>query len=227
MIKLIYLIFILTLFLPACIKKHESKKVPCEVVKVYDGDTFKCKLENGKEIVVRLIGIDTPESKINKRAYIQAKKLGSVEEVLKLGEVAKEFTESILKTEKIVFLEFDAQKTDKYGRVLAYVWLSNGKLLNEILLQEGYAMLLTIPPNTKYVDRFKKAQKYAREEGKGLWTYIEVEEKEEKGFECGNKRYCREMSSCQEAMFYFRVCGLYYLDGDGDGIPCETLCRGF
>lgn len=44
-------------------------------------------------------------------------------------------------------------------------------------------------------------------------------------YECGKKRYCREMSSCEEAMFYFRNCGLAHLDGDGDGVPCENLCR--
>jgi hypothetical protein len=45
------------------------------------------------------------------------------------------------------------------------------------------------------------------------------------GFSCGSKRYCRQMSSCAEAQFYLRQCGLTRLDGDGDGVPCETLCR--
>ncbi len=42
---------------------------------------------------------------------------------------------------------------------------------------------------------------------------------------CGSKRYCREMSSCEEAMFYLRECGLTRLDGDSDGVPCESICR--
>lgn len=42
---------------------------------------------------------------------------------------------------------------------------------------------------------------------------------------CGTKRYCKEMTSCQEARFYYNQCGLHQLDGDGDGVPCETLCR--
>jgi hypothetical protein len=45
------------------------------------------------------------------------------------------------------------------------------------------------------------------------------------GFTCGAKRYCREMRSCEEARFYLDRCGLSRLDGDGDGVPCESLCR--
>lgn len=44
--------------------------------------------------------------------------------------------------------------------------------------------------------------------------------------QCGAKRYCNEMSSCKEALHYLRDCGLSRLDGDGDGVPCESLCRG-
>ena len=43
---------------------------------------------------------------------------------------------------------------------------------------------------------------------------------------CGEKTYCTQMSSCAEAMFHFRQCGLTRLDGDRDGIPCERLCGG-
>jgi|LGOV01.1.fsa_nt_gb hypothetical protein len=44
-------------------------------------------------------------------------------------------------------------------------------------------------------------------------------------YECGKKRYCYEMSSCSEVMYYFNTCSLYRLDGDKDGIPCEKLCN--
>ncbi len=44
-------------------------------------------------------------------------------------------------------------------------------------------------------------------------------------FTCGTKRYCREMTSCKEAQFYLRQCGLTRLDGDKDGVPCEKICR--
>ncbi|MFT8246330.1 thermonuclease family protein [Roseomonas sp. BN140053] len=45
------------------------------------------------------------------------------------------------------------------------------------------------------------------------------------GFSCGSKRYCREMTSCAEARFHLQQCGLSRLDGDGDGVPCEAMCR--
>jgi hypothetical protein len=45
------------------------------------------------------------------------------------------------------------------------------------------------------------------------------------GFTCAGKRYCREMTSCEGAKFYLTVCGVRSLDGDGDGVPCERLCR--
>jgi len=53
-----------------------------------------------------------------------------------------------------------------------------------------------------------------------------AEGKSEKGdYRCGKKRYCSQMTSCEEAVFYYRVCGLKRLDRDRDGIPCEKLCR--
>ena len=48
---------------------------------------------------------------------------------------------------------------------------------------------------------------------------------EPKKFTCGTKRYCKEMTSCEEAKFYLENCGLSKLDGDGDGVPCESLCN--
>ena len=54
-------------------------------------------------------------------------------------------------------------------------------------------------------------------DGLGLMTYSSSRQ-------CGSKRYCREMNSCDEAMFYLNECGLGRLDGDGDGVPCESIC---
>jgi hypothetical protein len=52
-----------------------------------------------------------------------------------------------------------------------------------------------------------------------------VATKPSSGFRCGTKAYCREMTSCDEALFHLRDCGLTSIDGDMDGVPCETLCR--
>ena len=61
------------------------------------------------------------------------------------------------------------ERTDRYGRLLAYVWLPEGSMFNEVLLKEGYAQVATFPPNVKYVERFEEAQREAREAGRGLW----------------------------------------------------------
>ncbi len=146
------------------------EKVPCTVVKVYDGDTFKCRLKSGEEFKVRLIGIDTPESRRNRKAYRDAKKSGrSVEEIVRLGKKASAFTRKLIPPGTTVYLETDVQIHDKYGRLLAYVYLPDGRMLNEVLVEEGYATVYTIPPNVKYADRFLEAQTRARQQNKGLW----------------------------------------------------------
>ena len=64
----------------------------------------------------------------------------------------------------------DAGDTDKYGRLLRYVYTEDGKMFNEVLVQEGYAQVMTIQPNVKYQERFVQAQRQAREGKKGLWN---------------------------------------------------------
>jgi hypothetical protein len=68
-----------------------------------------------------------------------------------------------------VGLELDVQKIDPYGRLLAYVYLPDGRMFNEILLEEGYAQVATFLPNVKYKDRFLQVQREAREANRGLW----------------------------------------------------------
>lgn len=86
-----------------------------------------------------------------------------------MGKEAYEFTKSLIPEGTVVYLETDIQLTDKYGRVLSYVWLPDGRMLNYILVSEGYAQVYTIPPNVKYEQLFLSAQRKAREEGKGFW----------------------------------------------------------
>lgn len=126
-----------------------------EVVRVVDGDTIVVKY-NGVDEKVRLIGIDTPES-------VHADESKNTKE----GVMVSDYTKKML-TGKKVGLEFDVSKRDKYGRLLAYVYL-DGEMYNKILLKEGYARVATYPPNVKYVDEFVKLQKEARENNKGLW----------------------------------------------------------
>jgi micrococcal nuclease len=123
----------------------DIKLQKAQVLKVVDGDTIKVKL-NGKEEKVRLIGIDTPESvHPNKEKNTQA------------GKDASDFTRARLENKEIE-LEFDVKKRDLYGRFLSYIWLGE-EMFNETLLDMGFANLDTVPPNVKYVDRFKAIAK--------------------------------------------------------------------
>lgn len=135
---------------------------------VIDGDTLK--LTNGKK--VRLIGIDCPESGYNQKLYRDAKRTGEdIQTILELGRRAKEFTATTV-DDKDVRLEFDAQPRDKYGRLLAYVFIQNNGtelFLNSYLVEQGYANLMTIPPNVKYADLFKELYRQARKNNRGLW----------------------------------------------------------
>ena len=122
-----------------------------------DGDTFKIDY-NGEEKKVRLIGIDTPES-----VSPNKKKNNNY------GEEASNYTKQILEG-KNIYLEFDVQETDKYGRLLAYVYLEDGTMYNKELLEKGYAQVVTYPPNVKYVEEFEAIQKKARENNVGFWA---------------------------------------------------------
>ncbi len=147
-----------------------EERIPCRVTRIYDGDTFKCRLRSGEEVRVRLIGIDTPESRRNRKAYRDAERSGrSVEEIVRLGRKATEFTRKLIPPGTVVYLETDVQLHDRYGRLLAYVYLPDGRMLNEVLVAEGYATVYTFPPNVKYAERFVELQRKAMRERRGLW----------------------------------------------------------
>ena len=70
---------------------------------------------------------------------------------------------------KRVRLEFDVDTFDQYRRTLAYVYLGDGTFINAHMLKEGYATVLTVPPNVKYAEEFVKLARKARERKRGLW----------------------------------------------------------
>lgn len=135
---------------------NELKLEEVEVTRVIDGDTFECVI-NGKTQKVRLIGVDTPES-------VHPDKNKNTEE----GKKASDYTKEKLQGKK-VGLEYDVQKNDKYGRILAYVW-NESKMYNLELLEKGYAKVMTIPPNIKYSELFLEKQKIAQETNQGFWN---------------------------------------------------------
>jgi micrococcal nuclease len=123
-----------------------------KVVEVNDGDTVVIRME-GKTYRTRLIGIDAPE--MGQKPW---------------GRKAKKHLIEILKgSGGMVKVETDVTKYDKYDRLLAYLWLDDKTMVNEVMLSDGYAVLFTIQPNSKHVVRLKKAQRAAREDHAGIW----------------------------------------------------------
>ena len=138
---------------------------------VSDGDTLKVTF-NGHTERLRLIGIDTPESKPNERAYKLAVRNGNdLQTTIALGLQARNFVQSLLPPGMVLRLEFDVEQRDKYNRLLAYVYRPDGRMLNEEIVTNGYAYSMTVPPNVRYRARFKEAFEKARKEQRGLWKH--------------------------------------------------------
>jgi micrococcal nuclease len=125
------------------------------VVRVVDGDTIVININNIDEYV-RLIGVDCPES-------VHPDSTRNTE----LGDLSSAFTKRFLEGE-YVSLELDVQEKDKYGRILAYVYIDD-IMFNKILLAAGMAQVATFPPNVKYVNEFQRIQQDAIENNAGLW----------------------------------------------------------
>lgn len=138
-----------------------GEEVGVTVVRVTDGDTVRIAPEIEGEGRVRLIGVDTLETDPERGPE-------------PYGEEATRFTQSNLEDQNVI-LEFDVEREDEYGRLLAYAYLPDGSMFNETLLREGYAQVATFPPNTRYLDRFEDAQEEAREARRGLWSLPEDE----------------------------------------------------
>lgn len=134
------------------------------VVRVIDGDTAVFRLQSGATEKTRFIGVDTPES------------TNSIEQY---GREAAAYTKRALATGQTVFLERDVEERDRYGRLLAYVWLEEPTsvdetairlhMLNARLALDGYAQQMTIQPNSKYAEYFREFVGEARAQGTGLW----------------------------------------------------------
>ena len=164
----------------------------------------------------RLIGIDTPEVYGGEECY---------------GPEASAFTERKLAVGTRVYFLHGTESVDRYGRDLVYVWLSGGTFFNALLVKQGYATTLTIAPNVDFADLFRRLAAAAREADRGLWS----------PGACGGggggaagapsptgDKDCADFSSHDEAQDYFESTGgpssdPDMLDGDHDGVACETL----
>lgn len=129
----------------------ETLEQTYKVSRVIDGDTIE--LESGQKL--RYIGIDTPET------------VHPTKEDGCFGKEASDFNKQLVEG-KEVRLEKDVSETDRYGRLLRYVYLDD-VFVNEYLVKEGYAVSSSYPPDVKYQEKFNEAERFARENNKGLW----------------------------------------------------------
>lgn len=150
--RLIIATVLATCFLCSNKALAEQSFPEARVIQVNDGDTVTL-IMSGKKYRTRLIGIDAPE--MGQKPW---------------GGRAKEQLSKIMKQSGwTVFVETDVVPYDKYGRLLAYLWTKENELINERMLLEGYAVLFTIQPNSKHMERFIRAQRTARQEHSGIW----------------------------------------------------------
>lgn len=204
----ILLTILIVLSLPA-----SAATVTGEVVSITDGDTIVL-LVNREQIKIRLAEIDTPE---------RGQPWGT--------RAKQALSERVFRKTVSVHVS----DTDRYGRSIGKIWLDD-RDINRELVAGGHAWVYRqyMSDITLLTDESE-----AREAGLGLWSLpnpvapwewrrgsrsapVANGKPDE---ECGSKRYCREMTSCKEARFYLQKCGLNRLDGDGDGIPCESICQ--
>ncbi|MFV8830228.1 thermonuclease family protein [Alkalihalobacterium sp. APHAB7] len=132
--------------------------IPAHVVRVVDGDTIIVKLDNGQEERVRLLLVDTPES-VHPNKPVQP-----------FGPESSQLAKDMMPVGEKVYLEMDVGERDRYGRLLAYVWVGD-KMFNELLLEKGLARVAYVfAPNTRHVDRFYEIQKKAQQQAIGIWS---------------------------------------------------------
>ena len=151
------------LLLVGCTQPAENLPAGADgrVVRVIDGDTVDVRLvKNGRASTerIRLIGIDTPETK-KPHTPVQC-----------FGPEASARTAQLLPPGTLVVVRADSELRDDYGRLLAYVHrFSDGVFVNRQLLDEGLARTLEIPPNTGHADEFRRSEAAARRAARGLW----------------------------------------------------------
>ena len=211
------------------------------VLKVVDGDTLAVEM-GGKNVTIRLIGLDTPET-VDPRKPVQC-----------FGKEASDKAKEML-AGKSVRIEMDASQgeLDKYGRLLAYVYLPDGVLFNKLMIELGFGHEYTYNLPYKYQKEFKAAEIAARERKVGLWGLKQSQsdcspepasQKSDAGLrtdghDCSHNVYnCSSFKTQAEAQHVFDLCltasvlaqadggdvkDIHKLDRDGDGKVCESL----
>lgn len=204
----------------------KDSPVPCRVVGVADGDTLTCLTADKRQIKTRLAQIDAPEKN------------------QPFGQRAKQALSDWVYGKDVTLRP---ETTDRYGRTVATVLLV-GQDVNLSMVKAGMAWVYT---QYAHDPAYFAAETQARNRKAGLWSDpnpirpsewrhggagnsqvtppvagASVDPAKAKGsFTCQGKTSCRQMASCEEAYFYLRQCGLHRLDGDGDQVPCEAICK--
>lgn len=200
-----------------------AETVTGRVVGINDGDTLILRVDGGERMGIRLAGIDAPELD---QPY---------------GAAARRALTTLARSGAA---RVEVVDRDAYGRLVGTVYIG-GRNINAALVEEGAAWVYR---RYNHDPQLLVLEAQARSARRGLWG-LPIQRRVPPWdwrrqnavtassparprvdrpvalFRCGAKRACREMASCEEARFYLNVCGLKRLDGDGNGIPCETLCR--
>ena len=190
-----------------------------KVVKVADGDTITVLIDRHKQIRIRLYGIDAPEKRQT------------------FGRAAKKHLISFVANRNV---EIKIVTQDRYGRAVALVF-ADGTNINQKMVEDGYAWVYRRYCKKSFCSRWLELEQKARKQKLGLWNDLHPvppwewrhtrKHKTRQGhlfseqYRCGEKRYCKQMISCEEAYFFLKQCGILSLDRDGDGVPCEKLCK--
>ncbi len=189
------------------------------VVAVVDGDTIDVQLDGGTVERLRYIGVDTPET-VHPRRGVDC-----------YGPEASSRNHELVEGRRVL-LEKDISERDRYGRLLRYVWLTaddGGVFVNAALVADGFAQVVTYPPDVKYVDLYLALQRVAREEGRGLWGGCAGAVHEPAGGvpHTGRDLDCRDFTYQEEAQAVYDAdpSDPFRLDGNGDGEACESLPR--
>ncbi len=139
------------------------------LVYVNDGDTLTVKFK-GKEQLVRLIGVDAPEMHHSKGLERRAKRWQRSQlQEARAGAAARQAVQEVLRPGEKVRLAWGKKRRDRYGRLLAYVYLPGGAMLNEWLISAGYARAFRKFKH-RYKSEFLRLEKIARQEKRGLWA---------------------------------------------------------
>lgn len=193
-----------------------GETVTAQVIDVIDGDTIAVLFDDGTVERVRYIGVDTPET-VHPRRGVDC-----------YGPEASARNKELVSGARVI-LEKDVSERDRYGRLLRYVWLEDGTFVNAQLVADGYAQVVTYPPDVRWVDLYRELQRVAREEGRGLWGGCAGVVNEPAGGlpDTGRDLDCADFTYQEEAQAVLDAdpSDPHRLDGNHDGEACERLPR--